>query len=387
MKSFEYFQDTKIIFGAGKVSEIGDIVTKYGKSCLLVTTPVIEALKPMYDKVIGFLEEAGIEVVHFDGVTPNPTTDVITAGANMAKSIGAKVIVGLGGGSSMDAAKAIAVEATHEGSCWDYLFYKTQPTEKTLPIIAISTTSGTGSQVTQVSVVTNTKDRDKSALYNNILYPRVSIVDPELMLTVPKFVTATTGFDVFCHAFESLIHPNCGALIENFAKEAIQIVADTLPRVLDNPYDVELRSKMAWADVLAGLCIANAGVTLPHGMGMAIGGMYPQVAHGQALAIVYPACTQFTWKDDVKNYAFLSRTFNKNLGDNISDKATAEAAADEITKFLKRIELNQKLSDVQMPENEIEALAKQCMVLPDYENNPKVANLDEMVLLVKESYY
>lgn len=386
MKSFEYFQDTKIIFGAGKVSEIGGVVKEYGESCLLVTTPAIEALKPMYDKVISLLEEAGIKVAHFDGVTPNPTTDVITIGANMAKSIEAKVIVGLGGGSSMDAAKAIAVEATHEGSCWEYLFYKTQPTDKTLPIIAISTTSGTGSQVTQVSVVTNTEDRDKSALYNNILYPRVSIVDPELMVTLPKFVSATTGFDVFCHAFESLIHPNCGALIESFAKEAIQIVADTLPCVLENPKDVELRSKMAWADVLAGLCIANAGVTLPHGMGMAIGGMYPNVAHGQALAIVYPACTKFTWKDDVENYAFLSRAFNKNIGDDVSDLEAAAVSSKEITKFLKRIDLSQKLSDVNMPEDEIEALANQCMVLPDYKNNPKIATLDEMIALVKESY-
>ena len=107
-----------------------------------------------------------MEVVHYDGVVPNPTVESITAGAQMAKSFGADVIVGLGGGSSMDSAKAISVEATHEGTCWDYLFYKTpQPDpEKLLPVIAVSTTSGTGSQVTQVAVVTNSQARDKSAL-------------------------------------------------------------------------------------------------------------------------------------------------------------------------------------------------------------------------------
>ena len=172
----------------------------------------------------------------------------------------------------MDAAKAIAVEASHEGSCWDYLFYKKQPTEKTLPIIAISSTSGTGSQVTQVSVVTNTEKRDKSALYNSILYPRVAIIDPDLMVTLPQFVTACTGFDVFCHAFESLIHPNVGAYVQSMSREAISLVAKYLPKVLADLNNVEYRSKLAWADTLAGLCIANAGVTLPHGMGMAIGG-------------------------------------------------------------------------------------------------------------------
>ena len=123
----------------------------------------------------------------------------------MARKFHSELIIGLGGGSSMDSAKAIWVEATHPGTSWDYLFYKTpQPDPlKLLPVIAISTTSGTGSQVTQVAVITNSQLRDKSALYNNILYPKVSIVDPELMLSVPKFVTATTGFDVLCHALKA----------------------------------------------------------------------------------------------------------------------------------------------------------------------------------------
>jgi len=203
----------------------------------------------------------------------------------------------------MDSAKAISVEATHPGTSWDYLFYKTpQPDSlKLLPVIAISTTSGTGSQVTQVAVITNSQLRDKSALYNNILYPKVSIVDPELMLSVPKFVTATTGFDVLCHAFESTINPATGAYVDLLAWEAISIVVDYLPKVLDNLSDIEAREKLAWADTLAGLCIANAGVTLPHGMGMAIGGMYPHVAHGESLAIVYPAFVEFTYEAAIRN--------------------------------------------------------------------------------------
>ncbi len=385
MKAFNFFQDTKLVFGEGKVEEVGSIASEYGNNCLLVTTQANEALRPLYDRVIKILKKSDLNVAHFDGVTPNPTTDDISRGAEMANSIQANVVIGLGGGSSMDAAKAIAVEVTHEGSSWDYLFYKTQPTEKTLPIVAISTTSGTGSQVTQVSVVTNPRERDKSALYNNLLYPRVSIIDPELMVSLPPFVTATTGFDVFCHAFESLLHPNRGAYIELLAKEAIKIVSDHLPKVLADPTNIEFRSKMAWADTLAGLCIANAGVTLPHGMGMAIGGMYPHVAHGQALAIVYPACTEYTWENAVDQYAFLSRTFNCEMN-GVGDYEAAGLASDEISKFLKKIDLQQKLEDVGMPESEIGALAKQSMVLPDYENNPKVATYNDMLELVRASY-
>jgi alcohol dehydrogenase class IV len=388
MKPFNFHQTTKILFGIGRVNELGTVVSGYGSKALLVTTPADNpALQAQYSRITGILKEKGIGVVHFDGVIPNPTVQTISAGAAMARQAGVDVIVGLGGGSSMDTAKAISVEATHPGTSWDYLFYKTpQPDPaKLLPVIAVSTTSGTGSQVTQVAVVTNPEVRDKSALYNNILYPQVCIVDPELMVTVPKFITATTGFDVLCHAFESTINPGTGAYVDLLAWEAISIVVNTLPHLLNNLSDVNAREKMAWADTLGGLCIANAGVTLPHGMGMAIGGMYPHVAHGEALAIVYPAFAEFTWESAVPQFSRLARILNPGLNQ-ADDQKAASAAPAEIVGFLEKIGLHKGLKDVQMPENEIEALATQCMVLPDYKGNPRVATPDEMVSLVTSSY-
>jgi alcohol dehydrogenase class IV len=388
MKNFNFHQSTQILFGIGRIAELGDISAKYGKRVLLVTTPAaIPALQQQYDKVKNILTIAGLEVTHFDGVVPNPTTDTIEAGADFAKKSGCQVIVGLGGGSSMDAAKAISVEATHPGSCWDYLFYKSpQPDpKKLLPIIAVSTTSGTGSQVTQVAVVTNPKKRDKSALYNNILYPQVCIVDPELMLSVPKFVTACTGFDVLCHAFESTINPGTGAYVDLLAWEAISLVVDNLPGLLDNLGDTDRREKMAWADTLAGLCIANAGVTLPHGMGMAIGGMYPNVAHGESLAIVYPSFTRFTWKNAIPQFSALARLLNPDLK-KLKNEDAAGKSVEEMDKFLKKIGLWISLKEKGMPEKEIQALTKQCMVLPDFKGNPRVATEKEMIGLVKQSF-
>ncbi len=388
MKSFNYHQSTQIIFGKGRIAELADITLKYGNRVLLVTSSAtVPAFKEQINQIKVNLAKAKVEVAHFDGVTPNPTTHVIADGAKMAREFGANVIIGIGGGSSMDAAKAISVEATHEGSCWDYLFYKQpQPSaDKLLPVIAVSTTSGTGSQVTQVSVVTNPECRDKSALYNNILYPEVCIVDPELMLTVPKYISATTGFDVLCHAFESTINPGTGAYVDLLAWEAIALVAENLPKVLANLNDIDAREKMAWADILAGLCIANAGVTLPHGMGMAIGGMYPHVAHGEALAIVYPAFAEFTWQSAVPQFSKLARLLNPELNA-VSDEEAASKSPVEITRFLTLIQLRKSLSDVNMPEAEILKLADQCMVLPDYKGNPRVATRDEMIELVKSSY-
>jgi alcohol dehydrogenase class IV len=143
---------------------------------------------------------------------------------------------------------------------------------------------------------------------------------------------------------------------------------------------------MAWADTLAGLCIANAGTTLPHGMGMAVGGMYPHVAHGEALAMLYPAFAEFTWKSAIPQFSRLTRILNPTLMA-MPEVDAASKCTEEIVKFLDILELNKKLKDICMPEDEIIALAKQCMVLPDYKRNPRVATESEMIELVKNSYY
>ncbi|MHC4148134.1 MAG: iron-containing alcohol dehydrogenase [Planctomycetota bacterium] len=386
MKNFNYFQPTEIRFGCGRISEVGEVVARFGKRCLLVTVPAFAALEPAFEKVKASLKDAGVEVAHFDGVVPNPTTESITAGADAAKAHKTDVVLGLGGGSSMDSAKAIAVEATHKGTCWDYLWFsETQPTDKTLPVIAITTTSGTGSQVTQVAVVTNSEKRDKSAIYNPIVYPRVSIVDPQLMLTVPEHVTASTGFDVFTHAFETYIHPSASPYTDMMAEEAIKIVVKYLPVVVKDGANIEARTAMAWADTLAGLCIASAGVTLPHGMGMAIGGMYPHVTHGEALAVTYPDFMRYTYNSAVKQFATLARIFNSAL-ESETDQIAAEKSCEEMNKFLKKIGMWLSLKSLEVPENELPGLAEQCLVLPDYKSNPKVASLEDVGEILKSSY-
>ncbi len=389
MKSFNYHQSTKILFGSGRVAELPESVKEYGTKAMLVTTKAaVPALEEQYKRVISILTEAGIEVVHYDGVIPNPTIESVDEGGRMARENGVDVIIGLGGGSSMDTAKAISVMATHPGSCWDYLFYKTpQPdAKKLLPIISISTTSGTGSQVTQVAVITNTETRDKSAMFNNIIYPQVCIVDPELMLTLPNFVTMTTGFDVLCHAFESIINVNNNnPFIDLLAWQAIEMVVKNLPTLLEDPTNLEAREAMAYADTLGGLSIANAGVTLPHGMGMAISGMYPHVAHGESLAIVYPACVEYTWESDIANFAKLAKTLDAQY-EALSDAEAAAQSKAAVVAFLKKLGLYKGLKDVNMPEEEIEALATQCLVLPDYTANPRVTTPEEMLAVVKASF-
>jgi len=386
MNDLHYFQPTEIIFGCGRLNGVGAAVSRLGKRCLLVTVPEFPEFSSLYNRVKDLLKEKGVDIAHFDGVIPNPTTDVITAGARMAKEHRADVVLGLGGGSSMDAAKAIAVEATHPGTAWDYLFFREkQPTASTLPIVTVTTTSGTGSQVTQVAVVTNPAEKNKSALYNSFLFPKTSIVDPELVRTAPPSVTASTGFDVFAHAFESFINPAGSAYTDLMALEAIRLVSLYLPQAVRKGGDLEARTSMAWADTLAGLCIANSGVTLPHGIGMAMSGLYPHVAHGRALAAVYPAMMRFTWQAAETKFAAVARILDPSMAA-LSESEAARRSGEAVDRLLKDINLWTRLETLGIPEAEVRRLAEASLILPDYKNHPKVADVEEVFDLLNKSF-
>jgi alcohol dehydrogenase class IV len=385
MKNFNYLAPTEIIFGWGSLSQIGGLAARYGKKALVVTGHSSPAGAALYSRVREYLDKAGVEAARFDGVIPNPTTDVVSAGAGMAKRFGAELVIGLGGGSSMDTAKAIAVEASHPGSAWDYLHYTSGPTEKTLPIITVGTTAGTGSQTTPCAVITNSAKKDKSAIWHRNIFPKAAIVDPELTVSMPNDVTARTGFDAFCHNFESYISVGTNPLVETIALEGMRIIAENLPKVLTDGGDAEARSKMAWADTLGGMAIASGGVTLPHGLGMQIGGFCPHVSHGQSLALVYPEFVRFTWPRAVKKFAVLGRILDAALL-NENDEKAAEACCGAVDGFLKRIGLWIDFKSLNVSKEEIRIIADHGQVLGDYKNNPRIASIQEMYDMLIRCY-
>ncbi len=384
MKAFTYYAPTEIIFGCGKIQTIGEVTKRFGSKVLLVTDDS-KAMEKVSERVLNLLREEALDAIHFNGVKPNPTTEIVAEGAAIAKAGGIQVVIGLGGGSSMDTAKAIAVEATHPGSAWDYNCHTAGPTEKTLPIIAVGTTAGTGSQVTQCSVITRTSDKDKSAIWHRNIFPKAAIVDPELTKTMPKSVTAQTGFDAFCHNFEAYLSVNTSPMVENLALEAIRMIVTYLPRALADGDDMEARSQMAWADTMGGLNNSNAGVTLPHGLGMQVGGHCPHVTHGQALAAFYPAFTRYTYPAAVKKFAAVGRIFDSSLR-HVDDETAAGRCCEEIDQFLKKIGLWICFKDLGVSMEDIREIADCGQVLGDYLNNPRVATIEEMYELMVSCY-
>jgi alcohol dehydrogenase class IV len=378
MKSFNYYQPTRLLFGAGRRAETGAAVREIADTVLFVVDPtLLKVAAARVAEVEESLAAAGVRYVRFSDVVPNPTLDSIQRGAELARKESVKAVVGMGGGSAIDTAKAIAVAATHPGTAWDYLYFKNKPTSATLPIVAISTTSGTGTQTSKVSVFTNTAENCKSAMWNDNLLCRVAIVDPELMVSVPPRVTASTGFDIFTHTFESYINTGASEAVDSIALDAIVRVIRSLPLAVANGGNLAAREDLAWADTLAGQCLANVGTTLPHAAGQPISGHFPKVSHGESLAVIYPAFAEFTWRGAVAKFAKVARLFNPALAV-ASDEAAAASFPLEIEKFLKLIGLYCQLDDFGITPDDLAPILKHAMEFPDSQGNPVVPSEEDM---------
>lgn len=375
---FDYCQPTRIHFGAGRLREIGTVCARYGRKCLMVTTPD-EPLRPLYERVKGLLAGQGIEVVHFDRVSPNPSVEMVQEGFELLKKEKASFVLGVGGGSSIDTAKTLAFTNGRESIDWDELFEKfSSPyvnyepySDTVLPLITVPTTSGTGSQVTQAAVISCGKE--KITFYHPQIFSRECILDPELMLTLPARITASTGFDAFTHAFESYINPRASRYSEMDSLEAMKLVVENLPKVLKDPKNLEYRSCMSMADTLAGRALANSGAQAPHPLSEIIGGI-THLPHGEALAVVFPAFIRHSIPANREKYGTVARIFSP-------EAENAEDLYGLMTAFLKEIGLYRTMKDMQVSREDFEEVLRSPVldVLP-------FGSREELETILRESY-
>lgn len=375
---FDYCQPTRIHFGEGRLQEIGRICSRYGERCLMVTTPDAP-LKPLYERIKGFLKEQGIQVFHFDQVSPNPSAEMVEAGHEMLKACQASFVLGVGGGSSVDTAKTLAFTNGQDQIDWDELFQKyASPYENyesysdtVLPLITVPTTSGTGSQVTQAAVIT--RGKEKITFYHPQLFSRECILDPELMLTLPARISASTGFDAFTHAFESYINPRASRFSEMDSMEAMKLVVENLPKVLEEPGNLTYRSRMSMADTLAGRALANSGAQAPHPLSEIIGGI-THLPHGETLAVVFPAFVKRSTKDHREKYEKVAKIFS-------ADAKGAEDLYGLLVEFLKTIHLFRTMKELGVSQEDFTEVMKSPVldVLP-------FGSREELEGILRESY-
>lgn len=287
MKKFTFDVPTRILLGPGALNELGGQKLPGTKALIVITKGASVKRMGYLDRTVKELERAGLASVIFDEVNPNPTLENVTAGAEKARENSCDLVVGLGGGSAIDAAKAIAFSATNPGNYWDYMVMgkggKKKQENTPLPIIAITTTSGTGTEANQVSVITNEENLEKLGYFNDSLYPVISVVDSELMASVPPVFTAYQGFDALFHAVESYLNVNSHPMVELYALKAVEYVAGYLPRAVEDGSDKEARYYMSLASTYAGIFMMTLSA---HGIEHSLSAFYPNLPHGAGLMLI-----------------------------------------------------------------------------------------------------
>ncbi|AOR24347.1 iron-containing alcohol dehydrogenase [Clostridium taeniosporum] len=371
---FNYNLPINLLFGRGKINEVGKEAAKYGKKVLIVTGKNSTKKSGLLDKTINLLKQSKIEVEVFDKVSQNPVTTTVYEGVEVAKTTGCDVILGLGGGSIMDAAKSIAFSTRNPGDISDYIFGIKQGTEA-LPIILVPTTCGTGSEGNSFSVLTNPETKDKKSLRTNAIIAKASIVDPELMVTMPKHIIASVGFDALAHNMEAYVSKAGQPLTDIQALYGVKLIAENLPKIYNDQTDLDAWEKVSLGSTLGGMVIGVAGVTAPHGLEHPASGLR-DIVHGKGLAALTPIIVEKSWQSDIEKYTNIS----KLLGG-----TNAEDCSDAIRNFLKKIHLNITLSELGIEAKDIDWMVKNCMKVskPSITNHPKEFTLEE----IKDIYY
>jgi alcohol dehydrogenase len=351
---FEFHNPVRLLFGEGTFGRLAECLPPLTRSVFLVTGKSAARQHGYLDQAVAMLHDAGTDVTVYDAIPPNPTDEIVDAGGALAREADCDLVVGLGGGSAMDAAKAIAVAATHEFPISEFLLPDErgsvrQPTDHTLPLVLVTTTAGTSSELTPFAVVSTPSGKEKSAIRATQLYARTSICDPELTHRVPPQTTAATGVDVLCHSVEAFISTNANPITDCAVERAIALVAANLPRAVADGLDREARARMSLANVFAGYGLSNAGVSMLHALEHPVSGHYPEVAHGEGLAALLVAYARHTWQGMPERFARVSEL--------LGGPADAAAAADTFAGFLESVGLRPRLSHFSVPEDLLERLA------------------------------
>ena len=323
---FSYFLPVNIQFGWNKVDGVAEFAAPYGKKALIVTGRSSAKKSGLYDRVVAKLDAAHIDHVLFDQVDANPLTTTALDGAALAKSESCDMVIAIGGGSIMDCAKGIAFMAVNDGNINDYIFNR-KTSDNALPLIVIPTTCGTGSEGNGFGVLTNPETGDKKSLRCNAIVPKVSIVDPAVMGTMPPHVLASVGFDALCHNIEAYTSKTAQPFTDALAHYAVTLLAQYLvplykhvkatvegkPSILNEKQLTKAWESVTLASTIGGMVINTAGVTLGHGMEHPASGL-KDITHGVGLAVIEPVVVEYTWSANPEKFNALARIFNHGDG-------------------------------------------------------------------------
>ena len=326
----QFIMPKQVFYGEGALKDAAPYIGAFGKKALIVTDPMMVKLGNI-KRVTDILDSENTSYAVFDGVTGEPTDVMIEAGFEVWKNEECDFLIAVGGGSPIDSMKAIGAVATSGGSIDDYLGKVI--TVPTPPMVAVPTTSGTGSEATQFTIITNTKEDIKMLLKGPVLMPDLAIDDPVFTLTAPPSVTAATGLDALCHASEAYTSKKQQPMTDDLALSAIKRIFKYLPIAYAQGDNVEARAQMSLAALEAGIAFNNASVTIIHGMSRPIGALF-HVPHGLSNAMLMCECYKFAYDGAYSRFADMARAIGKATAEDSDEEAAKKFidACDEICK-------------------------------------------------------
>lgn len=322
MSTWEFRIPEVIFTGNGSLGQVGPQARLRGRRALIVSDPVMANLGRVAE-VQQLLAEAGVSSTAFTGVENEPTDVMVGAGLTMLGDEKCDLVVALGGGSPIDAAKAIAFLSTNGGAIADYMG-QGKVRVPGLPLIAIPTTAGTGSEVTKFTIITDTRTDVKMLIGSPLLIPTVAIVDPDLTLSVPPRVTADTGVDALTHAIEAYISRRAQPLTNELALSAIRLISGNLRQAWANGQDLTARNAVMLGSLKAGMAFSNASVALVHGMSRPIGAVF-HVPHGLSNALLLPTVMEYTWPAVPQRFADIAAAMGERMGELTAVEAALKA--------------------------------------------------------------
>jgi alcohol dehydrogenase YqhD (iron-dependent ADH family) len=372
--NFEFHNPTHLIFGAGALSQLGEAVSQHGKKALIVTGGGSVKRSGTFDRAVASLKAKGITFAECNGVEPNPRITTVRCGAQIAQEESCDVIIALGGGSTMDAAKVMAAAFYYDGDPWD-MIYHGQPDPhvptRALPIITVPTLAATGSEMNMGAVISNEETKEKSFVQTECLYPAVALVDPELTLSVPKDQTAYGVCDLITHVTEGYFNGVDGTpLQDRFAEGVILTALEWGPKAIADGNDLEARSQVQWASIVALNGWVNAGTNGGYPVHMIEHTLsaYHDITHAAGLAVVNPSWMRFAASHRAEKFVqFAERIFGlKAQGPD--DLDCALQGIDRFEAFLKSIGCPTRLSELHIDDTQIARYAQDTLRIVHDEN-------------------
>lgn len=372
------------VVGTNVLGEAAPLLKKMGSKAFIVTGKHV-AVSDMMKQLTALLDKNGIGYVVFDGITGEPTDTMIENGVEMLKSSGCDFIIGIGGGSPLDSAKAIAAMAVNEGSIADY--NGKEITGEILPLAAIPTTAGTGSEATKFTVITDSEKGIKMLLKGDVLVPKLAIVDSSFTVGAPKSVTSATGLDALTHAVEAYTSRKAFSMTDTLAVSAVKRIMKYLPIAYREPDNSLAREQMSIAALEAGICINNSSVTIVHGMSRPIGALF-HVPHGMSNAMLLKECLSFAVSGAYEKFANLGRETGV-ASDSDSDETAAEKFIDSLQSICDVCEiptLEQYGIDRDEYYSKISKMATDAVASGSPANTVKEVTVDDCIEIYKKLY-